>query len=77
MRQKQEKRAQKTTVTAPCGPISRQERKEARAAIVKLFQENEVLAYSDIMERTDLGLGVVLEVCEELEAEGRVTSAEQ
>jgi len=53
----------------PLRPLSRQ---EARAEIIGLFETGETLYYSDIVGRLGIDIDDVIEICNELEREGRI-----
>lgn len=46
--------------------------KEARAEILSVFQSGRTLYYSDIVQELGIDIDQVVEVCEELESEGRI-----
>jgi hypothetical protein len=45
---------------------------QARAEIIDIFQSGETLYYSDIVQRLGIDIEDVIEICRELEAEGRI-----
>lgn len=47
-------------------------KEEAKQAISELFRERGELGYSDIMETLGFDLDVIVEVCAELEDEGKI-----
>ena len=47
-------------------------REKAKQEIVDLFQTGETLYYSDLSHRLGIELPLVVEICQELEAEGEV-----
>lgn len=47
-------------------------REKAKKEIVELFQESETLYFSDIAERLRLDLELVVELCAELQKEGKI-----
>jgi hypothetical protein len=49
---------------------------EARHEIAALFEEGKELFYSDVAERLGLDLALVVRLCEQLAAEGRITPSE-
>ena len=44
----------------------------AKGRVLQLFRENKSLDYSDILEKTDLDLPEVVEICAELQREGKI-----
>lgn len=53
-------------------------REQAKAEILKLYKDSsEPLFYSDVAQRLSLDLEVVLELCTELEKEGRIGTGEE
>lgn len=50
---------------------------EAKRAILDLFEQKGELDYGDIMEALGLDLAVVVEVCRDLEEEGRIKALEE
>ncbi len=47
-------------------------KKEAKQALSELFRERGELGYSDIMETLGFDLDVIVEICAELESEGKI-----
>ncbi len=47
-------------------------RAQARSEIIDLFQSGETLYYSDIVQRLGIDIEDVIEICRELETEGRI-----
>jgi len=52
-------------------------RKEAKSKIVELFKTEETLDYGTIVERLQLSLPLVVDICNELEEEGKISEPGQ
>ena len=52
------------------------DRWEAKQKIERLFEKGKTLWYSDIAELLGLDLGLVVDICKELELEGKIKGEE-
>jgi len=57
---------------APSVSLPPGKREEIKTAILKLLQENDVLDYVDIRKHVDVSLLAVVNICDELEKEGKI-----
>ncbi len=76
MKRKVDELSQGPRIESALSGVSAKALGEAKAIILRLFKENDVLTYSDILEKTRFSLAVVLDACNELEQEGEIGSAD-
>jgi hypothetical protein len=72
VKQKMDEFDKRLPSVAPSVSLPPRKREEIKAAMLRLLEGNNVLDYVDIRQQVDVSLLAVVDICDELEKEGKI-----